>query len=558
MINKIITNLIDSIGEPKVIDVENINIFVGPNSSGKSLMLNELNGFLTLSSYDFSNNSNFKIIKAIDFEPVSIENQIQFFNSFQNNLSIDTYNVSDPTILKFDKSSILASSLYRIFNLSSTDRNRTEYYDKYRTLFLNGSTRLSLLNSEHLSLYDRESSSVYAKIYHNPDLYNEFRGYVKDAFNLYTYFKIDGSRIEFVFSRIPAPNDFDEFSLRNESIDFLKTCLTNADLSDGQKSYIGILLQLLAGDPETIIIDEVEAFLHPPLARKLGSLVSKLANEMNKQVFLATHSPNIIMGAIQSGANTNIIRLTYDGESGQSTIINSKKLKEIMSHPLIRSTNFLDALFYKNAIVTESDSDRAFYQEINYRLTKFKPEYGIEDCIFLNAQNKQTVGTIVKELRHLGVPTVSIIDLDFLVDGGNVFTGYLNSVNIPESLHSTIETTKSTLKSFYSQFSDEYKTLKKYGVTKLDQNLLIAANHLLETLSKYGQFVVPVGELECWLPEVSSYNHGSKWLIKKFESLGFDETSPNYVKPADDDVWKFMQVIKLWLENSDRLGMLPT
>lgn len=97
-------------------------------------------------------------------------------------------------------------------------------------------------------------------------------------------------------------------------------------------------------------------------------MISKIANDTNKQIFLSTHSPNIILGAIQSGAKTNIIRLTYDGTTGRSTTIDSNHLTTIMAHPLIRSANFLDALFYKNAIVTESDSDRAFLSR-----NKFSP-----------------------------------------------------------------------------------------------------------------------------------------------------------------------------------------
>lgn len=556
MIEGLKTNLIEPTGDKMEIKVENVNIFVGPNSSGKSLLLNELNNYLSLDEYQFSNQDDFKIIETVNFQPISRALQLQHINSFKNSLSIDEYGPNNWNTINFNQQSIQVATLYNALN--SNLRQRVEYYDKLHTLFLDGSSRLSLLNGESFSPYNNNPTSVFAKIYHNQELYCEFKKYIKEAFNLYTYFKINGSHIEFVFSRTSAPNNFDEFSLRHDSIEFLKTCLTNQDLSDGQKSYIGILLQLLAGNPEVIILDEVEAFLHPPLARKLGSVISKLANERDKQIFLSTHNPNIIMGAIQSGAKTNIIRLTYDGNLGKSTIIDSKKLKIIMSHPLIRSTSFLDALFYKNAVVTESDSDRAFYQEINYRLTKFKPSYGIEDCIFLNAQNKQTVGLIVKELRNLGVPTASILDLDIIRDGGEVFSGYLNSVNIPKSMHQTIETSKSTLRTHFGNLNDDFKTMKKNGINDLNPDLLATAIHFLETLASYGQFAVPSGELECWLPDVESHNHGSKWLIKKFENLGFDESSSNYVKPTEDDVWKFMYNIKKWLGNETRLGMIQS
>ncbi|CEN29361.1 ATP-dependent nuclease [Lactococcus piscium] len=560
MLKNIQTTLINQLQTKTTLEITNVNIFVGPNSSGKSIFLKELNNYLTLSNVEFNNNYDAKIIDTIEFSSITLEDQLQYINSLGGSINKEQYNADNWNSLRLDNFSynIAISPIYNAFNSSESNRDRVEYFDNFFTLYLNGQTRLTMLQSIDFSPYDKSLLSPFAKMYHHKDLYDEFKEYIKDAFDLFTYFRIDGSYIEFVFSRTSAPEDFDEFSLKPESTEFLKKCLTHNDLSDGQRSYIGILLQLLAGNPETIIIDEVEAFLHPPLARKLGSLISKIANDTNKQIFLSTHSPNIILGAIQSGAKTNIIRLTYDGTIGRSTIIDSKHLTSIMAHPLIRSTSFLDALFYKNAIVTESDSDRAFYQEINFRLSKFTPEKSITDCIFLNAQNKQTVGTLVRELRNLGVPTASIIDLDFIKDGGSVFTEYLSSVNIPKTLHKTIETSKTTVQNYYKNLHDDFKTLKSKGISALQGEDLSPAELLLETLGKYGQFPVPVGELECWLPQVESHNHGSKWLIKKFENLGFDEFSSDYIKPENNDVWEFISKINQWLENSQRSGMLST
>ncbi len=111
--------------------------------------------------------------------------------------------------------------------------------------------------------------------------------------------------------------------------------------------------------------------------------------------------------------------------------------------------------FFKNVIVTESDSDRVFYQEINQRLKDFKPEWHIDECLFLNAQNKQTVGWITKELRKIGIPTVSIIDLDLIKDGGGVFTDYLKSVNIPVSQHPGICTNKESIKNLFPNITQK-------------------------------------------------------------------------------------------------------
>ena len=110
------------------------------------------------------------------------------------------------------------------------------------------------------------------------------------------------------------------------------------------------------------------------------------------------------MGCIQSGAPINIVRLTYRDNIATARLLASKELLALMRNPLLRSTRVLDGLFYEFVVITEADADRAFYQEINERLLRFKPDWGIPNCLFLNAQNKQTVRTVLEPLRSLGIP----------------------------------------------------------------------------------------------------------------------------------------------------------
>src|SRR5207248_10030214 len=114
------------------------------------------------------------------------------------------------------------------------------------------------------------------------------------------------------------------------------------------------------------------------------------------------------------GAPVNIIRLTYRGGVATARVLRNDDLLKLMRNPLLRSTGVLNGLFYEFVVVTESDSDRAFYQEINERLLRFNPELGIPNCLFLNAQNKQTVRSIIRPLRELGIPAAGIVDIDVL------------------------------------------------------------------------------------------------------------------------------------------------
>ena len=110
------------------------------------------------------------------------------------------------------------------------------------------------------------------------------------------------------------------------------------------------------------------------------------------------------MGCVQGGAPINIVRLTFDNGSATARLLTKDRLVPLMRNPLLRSIGVLDALFYNAVVVTEADADRAFYQEVNERLLQANDPRGIEGCLFLNAQNKQTVWDIVHPLRELGQP----------------------------------------------------------------------------------------------------------------------------------------------------------
>jgi hypothetical protein len=144
------------------------------------------------------------------------------------------------------------------------------------------------------------------------------------------------------------------------------------------------------------------------------------ASAPEKRVFVSTHSPTFVMGCIQSGAPVNIIRLTYRSGVATARVLPSTEILQLMRNPLLRSTGVLSGLFYEFVVVTEADADRAFYQEVNERLLRFKPEWGIQNCLFINAQNKQTVQTIMRPLRKLGIPAAAIVDVDVLKEGGTV------------------------------------------------------------------------------------------------------------------------------------------
>lgn len=345
----------------------------------------------------------------------------------------------------------------------------------------------------------------------------------------------------------------EERGIHAQAVDFHANAMPIAQASDGVKAFTGMVTEMIAGDPSVLLMDEPEAFLHPSLSFKLGKEVAGIMSESHKRLFVSTHSPNFVMGCIQSGAPVNIVRLTYRNEVATARILPNNEILRLMRNPLLRSTGVLSGLFYEFVIVTESDADRAFYQEINDRLLKYSDGKGIPNCLFLHAQNKQTVKTIVKPLRELGIPVAGVVDIDVLKEGGSVWTSFLDSGSIPEIERPALATIRQALK---AKFDASDKDMKRDGgIQILEESDQEALSNLFDKLAEYGLFIVPNGELESWLKPLNATGHGPNWLVEVFEKMGEDPNSDDYLKPTVGDVWSFIEKISVWFFNTQRKGI---
>ena len=62
------------------------------------------------------------------------------------------------------------------------------------------------------------------------------------------------------------------------------------------RSYASVILHLLAPiTPSILLLDEPEAFLHPPQARLLGEIIAA-ERPSRAQLVVATHSPDVLHG----------------------------------------------------------------------------------------------------------------------------------------------------------------------------------------------------------------------------------------------------------------------
>jgi hypothetical protein len=325
--------------------------------------------------------------------------------------------------------------------------------------------------------------------------------------------------------------------------------------SDGIKAFTGIMTEVIAGEPSVLLIDEPEAFLHPGVAFMLGREISRAVAGSERRFFASTHSPNFVMGCIQSGVPITLVRLTYRNGVPTARVLESDDILRLMRNPLLRSTSVLTGLFHENVVVTESDADRAFYQEINERLIRDCPEDGIPNCLFLNAQNKQTVPTIVRPLRELGIAAASIVDIDIIKDGGSVWSSAMGGAFLPELEGNALAYSRAAAKQKFEATQLDMK--RDGGIALLKGSDREAVENVFSKLAEYGLFVVPGGELESWLKFLGASGHGPTWLVEIFKLLGEDPASPAYIGARTGDVWDFIRSLQRWFANPNRRG-IPT
>ena len=538
------------------IRLEPITVFVGPNNSGKSKVLSEIEHYCRWGSQISTPRL---ILENLAFTSSSAKEADAVANQISRPPRPEEASYGDCVYVPFPDNNSGWTDVFReqLVRAIQDPRKHVEDYCRLvvdaKTLMLNGKNRIDLVDEQKAGdLLSLPQPSLQA-LFLNDDKRKEVRDILARVFD--RHFVIDPTHLGYFRIRFAErrPNSvLEERGLHDEAIQYHAQALPIESFSDGVKAFTGMIMEVTAGDPQIILIDEPEAFLHPSLAEKLGSELSRAAST-GKRVFVSTHSPAFVMGCVQSGVPLNIIRLTYQKGVATSRVLPSGEVSRLMRNPLLRSTGVLSGLFYESVVVTEGDSDRAFYQEINQRLLSYDPERGIPNCLFLNAQNKDTIHDIINPLRELGIPTVGILDIDVVVPDFQL-RRLLKAAHVPEGLHTSLSTLRKTVCDSLKATGLDMKT--KGGLSTLDSGERETANNLLNQLSDYGIFVVPDGELESWLKSLSAKSYSkNQWLIQMFKRMGEDPDAPDYVRPADDDVWQFMSKIKAWLTDPKRKGI---
>jgi len=245
------------------------------------------------------------------------------------------------------------------------------------------------------------------------------------------------------------------------------------------------------------LIDEPEAFLHPPQERLLGKMLAK-NNKKERQLFISTHSAEFLQGLLDvDSENVTVVRISREKNINKINCLDSGNIKTLWGKPLLRYSNILSGLFHEQVIVCESDYDCLFYQALINAIYESKNEFS-PNILFTHCGGKTRVRDVVSALNAVGVSVRAICDFD-LLNSSQIFKPLIKAfgVNWEKELSTYMKTIYDEVNG--SQDSTVgWADLKKIGKSGFTGSAP-AAYEQVETVCKAaGLFIVPVGEMECF------------------------------------------------------------
>jgi hypothetical protein len=175
------------------------------------------------------------------------------------------------------------------------------------------------------------------------------------------------------------------------------------------RSFIGVMLAVVTGSHPVMLIDEPEAFLHPPQARLLGRRLASEARDV--QVLVATHSIDFLLGLLQSEApNLTVVRLTRTGDVNAVRVLAHDQIGQLWGDPLLASSRILDGLFHRGVVLCEGDADARYYGAVLDSADADRAH----DLLFTHCGGKARMPMVIRALSSLDVPVAAIADFDVL------------------------------------------------------------------------------------------------------------------------------------------------
>ena len=197
-----------------------------------------------------------------------------------------------------------------------------------------------------------------------------------------------------------------------------------------QRSYLLALLQELSGtdadESPTLILacEEPELYQHPPQARHLASVLSKLS-QGNSQVIVSTHSPWFV-----SGEGFEDVRMVRKEDDNPASLVSHMSFKEIANaiaqakgepptkpegalakiHQALQTA--LNEMFFTRRLILVEGLEDVAYLQAYFNLLHLSEEFRRLGCHIVPANGKSELLRLLVLSNHMKIPTYLIFDSD--------------------------------------------------------------------------------------------------------------------------------------------------
>ena len=388
------------------LDPADVVVLVGPNNAGKSAALRELDSA-------FNNRPTLTVLQS--YQPLIAGNPDDFV-SF----------VNKHAYIRRTGGSIHYSGYQWGFSVRDSSVIRQWWPDRIhdvKGLFcLNMTTENRLTGSnpaEAINFGDERLSHPIHMLVDDDELELQLSAHFRRAFHTDMILERVGRVLPLLIGAKP-PLQSGETRLSKTYRDRVRASTRRLDeQGDGMRSFASVILHLLAPTTASVLLlDEPEAFLHPPQARLLGELIAT-KKPSRSQLFVATHSPDVLQGLVNVASDRlRLIRIQRDGDVNRVKELDKDLVRKISSDPLMNYSSVMSGVFHERVIICEADSDCMFYSSI-LDLDDVHGE-GQPDVLFVHANGKDRMATLAATLTALDVRVDVIADLDIVRHEGTM------------------------------------------------------------------------------------------------------------------------------------------
>lgn len=493
-----------------------IVVFTGANNSGKSQVLKDIE------DYFINHNTIPIVIKKIecDYHGEILETTFlkdHFYSNRQGEYGLpDSFNYNSK------------DTLQQLWN------NHTLY--SLYTLFVKRlSTEIRLTSSNALERNKQPEKHPIFKLNNSESLAQTLSDYFRKAFGVDLI--LNRNEMQTIPLHIGQAPDKTAFTMdrQDDYYNQVKTLPKLQEQGDGMRSFASILLDTFTSDHTITLIDEPEAFLHPPQARILGKMLAK-NNLDNRQLLISTHSEDFLQGLLDAdNENVTVIRIHREKDINRMSILQNDEIKKLWSNPILRYSNILSGLFHEKVVVCESVYDCLFYQAIIDAVYEHKKEIA-PDILFTHCGGKTRIKDVVSALKAVNVPVIAICDFDLLNASQN-FRPIAASFGLDwkTALYADMQIIYDSMNGKSSKENNAWDQIKKIGKSGFTGAAPAAYEKVEAVCKSAGLFVVPVGEMECFDKTINKEK--KDWVYSVLENYDLA------VEPKLNEAREFVQLV---------------